>query len=68
MYKIISRFFIFLLVPTISFIVYLSYFGIETDRFNSLIKGKANEVNKFVKLEFYKTKIHLNIPRLCDCM
>jgi len=40
----------------------LSYFGIETDKFDVLIKEKANEVNHNVKLEFNRTKIHLN-PR-----
>ena len=45
-------------------IVYLSYFGIVTDKFDNLIKKKANEVNRFVKLDFKKTKIHLNLSAL----
>ena len=60
--KFLLRFFILLLVIIFSFILYLSYFGIETDKFDALIKEKANEVNQKVKLEFNKTKIHLN-PR-----
>ena len=53
-------FFIFLII--FSFLVYASYFGIETNKFNNLIKQKANESHKHVKLDFKKTKIHLN-PR-----
>ena len=44
--------------------LYLSFFGIETKRFDDLIKNKANEVNQNVKLEFNKTKIHLNPKEL----
>ena len=60
MRKFLLRIFILLLVIIFSFTIYISYFGIETDKFDSLIKGKANEVNKNVKLEFNKTKIYLN--------
>ena len=60
--KFLLRFLILLLVIIFSFALYLSYLGIETDKFDSLIKEKANEVNQNVKLEFNKTKIHLN-PR-----
>ena len=45
-------------------LIYLSYFGINTDKFDDLIKNKANEVNQHVKLEFQKTKIHLNLKEL----
>ena len=58
--KFLLRFFILLLVTITALVIYLSYFGIETDKFDSFIKNKANEVNKHVKLEFQKTKIHLN--------
>ena len=53
-----------LLVTITALVIYLSYFGIETDKFDSFIKNKANEVNKHVKLEFQKTKIHLNPTEL----
>ena len=33
-------------------------------RFDGLIKNKANDVNQNVKLEFNKTKIHLNLKEL----
>ena len=56
--KFLLRFFILLLVIIFSFTIYLSYFGVETDKFNAIIKEKANKVNQNVKLEFNKTKIH----------
>ena len=62
--KFLLRFFILSLAIIFSFIIYLSYFGIETDKFDALIKEKANEVNQNVKLEFNKTKIHLNPTEL----
>ena len=62
--KIFSRFFLLLLILIFSFAIYLSYFGISTDRFDKIIKEKANEVNRYVKLEFKNTKIHLNLKEL----
>ena len=53
-----------LLITIVLLIIYLSYFGIKTDKFNDLIKNKANGVNQYVKLEFQKTKIHLNLNEL----
>jgi len=62
--KFILRF-IFLILIIIFFAgAYLSYFGVETDKFDSLIKKNANEVNQNVKLEFNKTKIHLSPAEL----
>ena len=45
-------------------VIFLTYFGLETDKFDDLIKNKANEINQYVKLEFQKTKIHLNPTEL----
>ena len=53
--KFFSRFLLLLFVTVVSLIIYLSYFGINTDKFDDLIKNKANEVNRHVKLEFRKT-------------
>ena len=64
MSKLLLRFFILLLVIIFSCTLYLAYFGIETDKFDALIKEKTNEVNQNVKLEFNKTKIHLNLTDL----
>ena len=64
MVKFFLRFFLVVLVFVVSAIILLSYFGLETDKFDNFIKGKANEVNENVKLEFNKTKIHLDISDL----
>ena len=64
MSKFLSKFFILVLFILATAIIFLTYFGLETDRFDSLIKSKSNEVNEYVKLEFKKTKIHLNIKEL----
>ncbi len=62
--KFFLRFFIIILIVAVSAIIFLSYFGIETDKFDGLIKSKVNEVNRYVKLEFQKTKIHINLTEL----
>jgi hypothetical protein len=62
--KFFLRFFLLLFVVIVSVTIFLSYFGLETDKFDSLIKGKVNEINRYVKLEFQKTKIHLNPTEL----
>ena len=62
--KFFLRFFLIVLIVAVSAIIFLSFFGIETDKFDGLIKSKANEVNKYVKLEFQKTKIHINLAEL----
>ena len=64
MVKFLLRFFLLTLVTLIIIIIFLSYFGLETDKFNDLIKNKANEAHEQVKLEFKETKIHLNLREL----
>ena len=64
MYKFFLRFFLLVIIVVTSSIIFLSYFGIETDKFDSIIKEKANEVNQNVKLEFNKTNIHLSPTEL----
>ena len=62
--KFFIRLFSLILLVLVSAIIFLSYFGLETNRFDNLIKERANEVNKYVKLEFQKIKIHLNLNEL----
>ena len=62
--KFLLNFFLILFITLISTIIFLSYFGLETNRFDSLIKGKANEINQNVKLQFRATKIYLNPTKL----
>ena len=64
MVKFFLRLFLLLLIIIASLIIYLSYFGVKTDKFDDLIKNKVNKVNQYVKLEFQKTKIHLNPAEL----
>ena len=64
MYKFFLRLFLLVIIVVTSSIIFLSYFGIETDKFDSIIKEKANEVNQNVKLEFNKTNIHLSPTEL----
>ena len=52
------------LITAVSVAIFLTYFGLETDKFDNLIKSKANEINQTVKIEFQKTKIHLNPTEL----
>ncbi len=60
MKKFLFRFSFFLLFIIILFLFFLSYFGIETNRFDTIIKEKSNQVNKNVNLDFNSTKIHFN--------
>ena len=60
MAKIFLKFFSILFLILGGLIIFLTYQGIETDKFDDYIKSKSNELNKNVKLEFRKTKIHLN--------
>ena len=62
--KFFSKFFLLVLIVVVSAIFFLSFFGLETDKFDSLIKTKSNEINRYVKLEFQKTKIHINPTEL----
>ena len=64
MARIFFRFIFLLLITFILLAAYISYFGVETDKFDNLIKNKANEVNQYTQLEFKKTKIHLNLKEL----
>ena len=64
MSKFLLSFFLIFLITIVSVIIFLSYFGLETDKFDSFIKSKTNEVNENVKLEFNKTKIYLDISNL----
>ena len=64
MLKFIKRLFFLLLTCIIVIIIYLSYFGLKTDKFNNLIKDEANKINRFVKLGFKETKIYLNLKEL----
>ncbi len=62
--KFFLRFFLLNLVIVVAAVIFLSYVGLNTDKFNDLIKEKANSVHRNVKLEFKNTKIYLNPTEL----
>ena len=58
----ILKFFFYILILLILGIAYFSYFGIETKKFNQLIKDKVLETNQNVSVEINEVKIILNLP------
>ncbi|MDC0997448.1 AsmA-like C-terminal region-containing protein [Candidatus Pelagibacter sp.] len=53
--------YIFVIISILSLlIVYLSIFGLETDRFNSLIRNKINQFDKNIEIELKKIRLTLN--------
>ena len=61
MKKFLIRFFFLLLTSLVLLVIYLNYFGIKTNKFDQIIKSKANTINQYVKIDFEKTKIYLNL-------
>ena len=64
MSKFFLRFFLIVLIVVVSATIFLSYFGIETTKFNNLIQKEANKLNEKIKLDFATTKIYINIKEL----
>ena len=58
--KTIKYLLYFLILITIG-VFYLSYYGIETKRFNQVIKDKISETNNKIDIELNKVKIILNL-------
>ena len=53
--------YIFVIISILTLlIVYLSIFGLETDRLNSLIKNKINQFDKNIEVELKKIRLTLN--------
>ena len=53
--------YIFVTISILSLlIIYLSIFGLETDRLNSLIKNKINQLDKNIEVELKKIRLTLN--------
>ena len=61
MIKWIIRTFLLLVAITIFSLFFLSFYGLETDYFNSTIQNKVKEVNPNFNLEFQKTNILLDL-------
>ena len=60
MLKIFFRIFTIIFILIILFIVFLSTAGIETDKFNNIIKNNINKVNSNIDVEIKDVKIILN--------
>ena len=61
MIKKIIKYFLYFLILIFIGILYLSYFGVETKRFNQLIKNEVSKVNKKINIELKDVKILLNL-------
>ncbi len=64
MIKNFLKIIISILILLLLFIFYLSYFGIETKRFNSIIKENINKQNNELDIDLNEVKVHLDIKKL----
>jgi len=64
MIKWTIRIFLILVAITVFTLFYLSFYGLETNYFNSTIQNKVKTINPNFDLEFQKTKIYLYPTRL----
>ena len=60
MIKKTIKYFLYLLILITIGVIYLSYFGIETKKFNNLIKDKISQTNSKIDIELNEVKIILN--------
>ena len=61
MIKKIIKYFLYLLILITIGVIYLSYFGIETQRFNQLIRDKISSTTKKIDIELQDVKIVFNL-------
>ena len=61
MIKSIIKFLLYCSIILIIFLIYLSYYGIETKRFNQLIKDKITKINQIKDIELKEVKIIVNL-------
>ena len=61
MIKKLFKFVIYLIVLLLILVFYLSYFGIETNKFNNLIEERVSKTDPNLRIELKKVKIFLNI-------
>jgi len=64
MIKWIVRVFLLLVIITVFSLFFLSFYGLETDYFNSTIQNKVKTINHNFNLEFQKTNILLDLKKL----
>ena len=61
MFKKIIKFFLYFLIILLLCILYLGFFGIETKRFNQLIKNEISKRNQKIDIDLKDVKIILNL-------
>jgi len=64
MIKWTIRIFLILVAITVFTLFYLSFYGLETDYFKSIIQNKVKSINPNFDLEFQKTNILLDLIKL----
>ena len=60
----IIKLLLFILTIIVSLLLFASFFGIQTSKFNSLIESKSNNISRYAKLGFKDVKIYLNLSEL----
>ena len=64
MKKIIINLFLISFLLLIIFLIILSIYGIETEKFNGLISNKVNEANNNTRVRFNKINFKLDIDEI----
>ena len=64
MKKFLISLFVSILILISSSIVFLSYYGYQTDRFNKIVQSEINDSKKGINLEFDEISILLDIKKL----
>ena len=64
MIKKTLKYFLYLFILITIGVIYLSYFGIETKRFNQLIRDKVSDTTKGIDIELQTVKIVLDLRNL----
>jgi len=64
MKKFILSIFLILVISLTGLVFYLSFYGYETDKFNSIIKSEIQKSKKNIDLDFEKASILLDIRKL----
>ena len=64
MIKWIIGVFLILITFTVFSLFFLSFYGLETDYFNSTIQNKVKTINPNFSLEFKKTNILLDLKKM----
>ena len=64
MIKKLFKIIILLIIFFLLIIFCLSYFGVETSRFNSVIKDQIKKQNKEIDIKLNTVKLHLDLKNL----